>query len=256
MMKHTLLILFALSLVHSGKAQSMEELKSMKAKAEYVGTRPEDLDRMVQQLRGFTPTTSEEREALQELRRSISSSYAANNHYRPAYREYLNYLSIKEEGFRNDRQSALEAKNAALQSRLEKIDQEQQSTRETADDLETSAARYSSFRSNYKRFFSAAIIALSALFGLSLFRSGLRLRNMRSSTEESRTNLTDIHRVALLGKLSKGNREQHRNYCHSELNALRELKAKIQSSGGQGQAEVLSSIKTVEMTLEKSAAQN
>ncbi|HRU60349.1 MAG TPA: hypothetical protein P5565_02680 [Bacteroidia bacterium] len=55
-----------------------------------------------------------------------------------------------------------------------------------------------------RQFFSIALVALTALIALMLVRSGIRLNGYKQDLKASQQHLRELHRNALLGKLSRG----------------------------------------------------
>ena len=186
-------------------AQLQDELQQMQNNASSTSVKPEALDRMVNRLRDVQTNNDREEQLLMDTHKAISNGYAINNHFKPAYREFAVYLDLKEKQTEKKFSTVVNEAKHRIDEKAGKLDSEVDATRKAADELKNSAARYTNARFVYKKFFSAAIIVLSVLFGFSLFRSGLRLLNMRSETTEKRIKIVEMHRIALIGKLVAGN---------------------------------------------------
>ena len=66
------------------------------------------------------------------------------------------------------------------------------------------AQGFISNRSTFKNIYSIVIVALSMLFAASLFRSGVRIRNLGAETKKNQDILAGNHRIASLGYLGNG----------------------------------------------------
>jgi len=82
-------------------------------------------------------------------------------------------------------------------------------------------------RSSFKKIFSTIIAVLSLLFAASLFRSGIKLKELRNETATNREKLMENHRIALLGSLAAGLREAMTSNNERIESAASELLAKL-----------------------------
>ena len=166
----------------------------------------ESLDNAAIQLHYFdsvAPTPEQEAKMLVAYK-ALSSGFAANVHYKQGYNVFQKYLRLKEKILAREKAGAI----TALQNQYrmkDKADEDKviQLQNEAAQ-LNLDAEGFISKRKGFKNIFSIIIVVLSMLFAASLFRSGVKLKNLNTETKTNQEKLAENHRLASLGYLAEG----------------------------------------------------
>lgn len=206
-MSKTLLISLAILLASTGmlKAQA-PDLDRLIANITVSAPPVEALDQAAIQLHYFDsvqPTPEQEAKML-EAYKALSSGFAANVHYKQGYNVFQKYLTLKEK--------ILAREKAAVISRLQnEYQQKDKADEDKVVTLQNEVAQlnmdtegFISKRSGFKNIFSIVIVVLSMIFAASLFRSGVKLKNLNAETKANQEKLAENHRLASLGYLSEG----------------------------------------------------
>lgn len=196
-----ILLLFSIS----GSGQSLDELQKINtvAKAQYV--QPETLDQLMIRLRPFIeqPVVGQDT-LLMETFTVIANNYTANNHFKQAYTVYNQYLDYKQNYLIKEKNKAIASGNGSVGTRRDKEEAELVDLQSQVRQLEIDIDELGSKRSGFKRYFSIALITLSAILAAMLVSSGVKLNNMRSRLKQNRERMKEIHRVASIGLISQG----------------------------------------------------
>lgn len=166
----------------------------------------EALDQAAIQLHYFdsvAPTEAQEAKMLQAYK-ALSAGFAANVHYKQGYNVFQKYIALKERILARQK-AAVISKLQAEYKEKDKTDEDKViSLQNEVSQLNLDAEGFISKRSGFKNIFSIVIVVLSMLFAASLFRSGVRLRNLNAETKANQEKLLQNHRVATLGYLADG----------------------------------------------------
>jgi hypothetical protein len=196
------LFVFACCSIH---AEDIDKLKSIKARSEALYVKPETLDRLMIELRGFETSGQAQIDAvLLDTYISISSGYAANNHFKQAYEVYRKFLKHKEKFLTKNLNDQINQATASISGRKANDDKVRddlsgnlKNLTESNEDLESSVL-------SFKRNFSFALIAISSVFAIMLVGSGIKMINLRSRRRQSRDRMKSIHRLAVVGGFDEG----------------------------------------------------
>jgi hypothetical protein len=166
----------------------------------------EALDNAAIQLHYFdsiAPTPEQESKMLVAYK-ALSAGFAANVHYKQGYNVFQKYLRLKEKILATEKAAAITNLNNEYRLK-DKADEDKvvQLQNEVAQ-LNMDAEGFISKRKGFKNIFSIVIVVLSMLFAASLFRSGVKLRNLNAETKANQDKLSENHRLSSLGYLSEG----------------------------------------------------
>lgn len=198
--KHILFTTLHLLILAPVLAQNTADLSQINASAKVLYVKAEALDQLMIRLRPLEANLPAGQEGLMmDTYRTISAGYAANNHFKQAYEVYRKYLSFKEQYY-----TKVKAKD--LQSAQNSINQRKSADETAVLDLQNQVSQLQiendqliSKRSNFKKYFSAGLIALTALFASLLVGSGIKLNSYRVKLKQSRERMKEIHRMSTLG---------------------------------------------------------
>lgn len=190
-------------------AQTDEEYEPIPAEAKQE-SKTADLDRLLQNLKGLKAKNDEQKEQFMKLHKTISNGYASNGNYKIAYEEYMNYLELKEELFLKDFSETVRKAKQSYEERSIGLENSLNKARETEQDALASVQHWDTLRSVYQKFFSLGLLALTVVFSLSFVRSGVRMVNMRKETDSLRKRITGMHRLSMLGRITPGNINGHK----------------------------------------------
>jgi C4-dicarboxylate-specific signal transduction histidine kinase len=180
----------------------------------------EALDNAAIQLHYFdsiAPSPEQEAKMLVAYK-ALSAGFAANVHYKQGYNVFQKYLKLKEKILASEKASAI----TKLQNEYKEKDKADEDKvvqlQNEVSQLNMDAEGFISKRKGFKNIFSIIIVVLSMLFAASLFRSGVKLRNLNAETKANQDKLAENHRLSSLGYLAEG--------IPSTLTANKELVAK------------------------------
>ncbi|CAN5534583.1 hypothetical protein BH11BAC1_BH11BAC1_06250 [soil metagenome] len=166
----------------------------------------EALDLAAIQLHYFdsiSPDHEQEKKMLTAYK-ALSAGFAANVHYKQGYVVFQKYLTLKEKLLAREKAEVI----AKLQNdyrQNDKADEEKVvSLQNEVSQLNLDTEGFISKRSGFKNIFSIVIVVLSMLFAASLFRSGMRLKNLNTETKANQEKLAANHRLASLGYVADG----------------------------------------------------
>ena len=163
----------------------------------------EALDQAAIQLHYFdsvTPTQEQETKMLQAYK-ALSAGFAANVHYKQGYNVFQKYLNLKEKILAREKAGVIaRLQNEYLQKDKADEDSVVNLQREVSQ-LNMDTEALISRRSGFKNIFSIIIVVLTIIFAASLFRSGVRLKNLNAETKANQEKLAANHRLAALGYL-------------------------------------------------------
>ncbi|MEO8085441.1 MAG: hypothetical protein ABI763_01400 [Bacteroidota bacterium] len=166
----------------------------------------EALDLAAIQLHYFdsiSPGQEEEKKMLIAYK-ALSAGFAANVHYKQGYNVFQKYLALKEKILAREKAEEI-TKLQNDYSQKDKADEDKVvSLQNEVSQLNLDTEGFISKRSGFKNIFSIVIVVLSMLFAASLFRSGMRLKNLNSETKANQEKLAENHRLASLGYLADG----------------------------------------------------
>jgi C4-dicarboxylate-specific signal transduction histidine kinase len=166
----------------------------------------EALDNAAIQLHYFdsiAPTPEQEAKMLTAYK-ALSAGFAANVHYKHGYNVFEKYLNLKEKVLARKKTTAItnlqneyKQKDKADEDNVVKLQNE-------VAQLNLDAEGFISKRKGFKNIFSVIIVVLSMVFAASLFRSGVRLKNLNAETKANQDKLAENHRLSSLGYLADG----------------------------------------------------
>lgn len=207
LMNKRLHIFFAgllLLIVNTVAGQSAEDLQQINTAAKVIYVKAETLDQLMIRLRPLEANLPAGQEMLMmDTYRTIASGYASNNHFKQAYQVYNRYIAFKENFYRKEKANTLQAANNSIQQRKSADESSVMELQNQVSQLQIENDQLISRRSNFKKYFSAALIALTALFASLLVGSGIKLNNIRVKLKQSRERMKEIHRIATVGAFSK-----------------------------------------------------
>ncbi len=213
----------------SGAGQSLDELQKINvaAKAQYI--QPETLDQLMIRLRPFVeqPVTGQD-SLLMETFTIIANNYTSNNHFKQAYTVYNQYLDYKQNYLIKEKNKAIITANTSVGTRRDKEEVELVDLQNKVHQLEIDIEELGAKRSGFKRYFSIALITLSAIFAAMLVSSGVKLNNMRSRLKQNRERMKEIHRVASIGSIAKGITSGLKTSMNSLTEAITSLIGQLQ----------------------------
>ena len=238
MRKNVILILpLFLTMMVSAEAQ-VPDLDRLIANITVAAPPVEALDQAAVQLHYFdsiAPTAEEEKKMLTAYK-ALSAGFAANVHYKQGYNVFLKYLNLKEKILAREKAGII----AGLQQEYHQKDKADEdkvvNLQNESSQLNMDAEGFISKRSGFKNIYSIIIVILSMLFAASLFRSGVKLRNLNAETKANQEKLSENHRVAALGYLAQGIPEA----LKSNLEYVGEAAAEAAQLAGKGNAAALS----------------
>ena len=166
----------------------------------------EALDQAAIQLHYFdsvSPTAEQEAKMLVAFK-ALSNGFAANVHYKQGYNVFQKYLTLKEKILAREKAQVI-SKLQGEYAQKDKADEDKVvSLQNEVAQLDLDTDGFLSKRSGFKNIFSIIIVILSMLFAASLFRSGMKLKNLNTETKENQEKLLENHRIASLGYLADG----------------------------------------------------
>jgi C4-dicarboxylate-specific signal transduction histidine kinase len=166
----------------------------------------EALDNAAIQLHYFdsvTPTPDQEAKMLIAYK-ALSAGFAANVHYKQGYNVFQKYLLLKEKILAREKAAVI----TSLQNEYRQKDKADEDNvvrlQNEVAQLNLDAEGFISKRKGFKNIFSIVIVVLSMLFAASLFRSGVKLKNLNAETKTNHDKLAENHRLASIGYLADG----------------------------------------------------
>lgn len=197
-----LLLLLPLQVLFSQEATNLQQINSA-AKTQYV--KPETLDQLLIRLRPLVENVPAGQEMLlMDTYRTIAGQYAVNNHFKQAYEVYQKYIAYKESYYSVEKGKALEAARQSVKQRNDADEIAAMDLHNQVQQLQIENDQLISKRANFKKYFSAGLIALTALFASILVGSGLKLNSIRVQLRQSRDRMKELHRISLLGACADG----------------------------------------------------
>ena len=166
----------------------------------------EALDNAAIQLHYFdsvVPTPEQEVKML-EAYKALSAGFAANVHYKQGYNVFQKYLRLKEKILARQKAEVITKLQNEYQQKDKADEDKVVSLQNEVAQLNMDTENFISKRSGFKNIFSIVIVVLSMLFAGSLFRSGVRLKNLNTETKENQAKLAENHRLSSLGILAPG----------------------------------------------------
>lgn len=189
----------------SGFGQDPAGLASITQSARNPYIKPEALDQLMIRLRPYVPGSNGiQPDSLYQAYRLIANGYALNNHFRQAYDCYRHYLDLKEAALGKARRDSLHKRQEAIQARVKDEEGQVIEGNNQVQNLHIEIDQQTSRHAFMRQFFSIALVALTALIALMLVRSGMKLSGYKNELKASQQQLRELHRRALLGKLSRG----------------------------------------------------
>ncbi|MBL0257741.1 MAG: hypothetical protein IPQ03_09520 [Bacteroidetes bacterium] len=202
--KLILIYFFLISLATGLQGQSPADLQQINAGAKVIYVKPESLDQLLIRLRPLESNLPSGQESLMmDTYRTIANQYALNNHYKQAYEVYVRYIRFKENFYRKEKASALNAAQSTITKRKDADETAVMDLQNQVSQLQIENDQLISKRSNFKKYFSAGLIALTALFASLLVGSGIKLNTIRVKLKQSRERMKEIHRISTIGACSK-----------------------------------------------------
>ena len=186
------------------KAQTMEELQSIKSKSQLQFVKPETLDQLMIAIRGFeTEPVRNQDTLLLETYKSISSAYMINNHFKQAYEVFNKYIKRKEAMLSADKKILINKAVNTFNAKQLSDEKEEKALQTTLNQLKDDNESLTSKRLSFKRNFSLALIFLTSVFAIMLVSAGIKSMSIRSKLAQSRNKMRNIHRQAVIGNFSK-----------------------------------------------------
>ncbi|MBP6009419.1 MAG: hypothetical protein ACO1G7_01215 [Bacteroidota bacterium] len=201
-------LFFSVSLLSGALAawgQGSTNLASILQAARNPYIKPEALDQLMIRLRSLEPgKDGVQPDSLFLAYRLVADGYALNNHFRQAYDCYNRYIGIKETMLGQARRDSIRARQEAIRGRVKQEEGQVIESNNLVQNLQIEIDQQTSRHAFMRQFFSIALVALTALIALMLVRSGIRLNGYKQDLKASQQHLRELHRNALLGKLSRG----------------------------------------------------
>jgi hypothetical protein len=217
-------VVFLLQFSLAGMSQDTGSLAPILQAARNPYIKPEALDQLMIRLRSIAPgENGVQPDSLFLAYRLVANGYALNNHFRQAYDCYRNYLAIKESTLAKARKDSLIGRQQAISLRVKKEEEQVLEGNNLVQNLQIDIDQQTSRHAFMRQFFSIGLVALTALVALMLVRSSMRLNGYKNHLKESRRQLRELHRKALLGKLSRGiyaTRVERRSAIAAQCNDL------------------------------------
>ena len=166
----------------------------------------EALDNAAIQLHYFdsvNPTPEQEKKML-EAYKALSAGFAANVHYKQGYNVFQKYLTLKEKILAREKAAVISKLQSEYQQKDKADEDKVVSLQNEVAQLNMDTEGFISKRKGFKNIFSIVIVVLSMIFAASLFRSGVKLKNLNAETKANQEKLAENHRLASLGYLSGG----------------------------------------------------
>jgi C4-dicarboxylate-specific signal transduction histidine kinase len=166
----------------------------------------EALDQAAIQLHYFdsvAPTPEQETKMLVAYK-ALSAGFAANVHYKQGYNVFQKYLNLKEKILAREKATVIANLQKEYQQKDKADEDKVVSLQNEVAQLNMDTEGFISKRRGFKNIFSIVIVVLSMIFAASLFRSGVKLKNLNSETKNNQEKLAENHRLASLGYLSPG----------------------------------------------------
>lgn len=223
-----LLMMILLSGIQNINAQSIEELQVVTTKVKDPFVKPEFLDRLMIGLRQYeTSPVPGQDTLLMDIYKTISASYATNNHFKQALEVFNRYLSYKEKMLSNLKvQSVQKAMNSVF-LKQQNDDNQQISLQNQLRQLQLDNEALESKRSSFKRNFSFFLIILSSIFAVMLVGVGIRMISLRSKLRQSQDRLKKIHSLSVLGNFEPGIRSSMRTSVLKIENDVKNLQTDL-----------------------------
>ena len=200
-----LVVIMLFSGTLASRGQGSVNLASITQAARNPYIKPEALDQLMIRLRSLEPgKDGVQPDSLFLAYRLVADGYALNNHFRQAYDCYNRYLGIKESMLGQARRDSIRARQEDIRGRVKREEGQVIEGNNLVQNLQIEIDQQSSRHSFMRQFFSIALVALTALIALMLVRSGIRLNGYKQDLKASQQHLRELHRNALLGKLSRG----------------------------------------------------
>lgn len=216
------------------KSQTAEELQQINTGAKVIYVKAESLDQLMIRLRPFENNLPAGQESLMmDTYRTIANGYAVNNHFKQAYEVYKRYLSFKENYYLKIKSDAIQSAQASIHTRKDADEKLVMDLQNQVSQLQIENDQLISKRSNFKKYFSAGLIALSALFASLLVGSGIKLNSIRVKLKQSRERMKEIHRIAALGAAPNvfSNTLSHLNQISTDAQEISSAVKELQPAG-------------------------
>ena len=249
-LRYCVLLIALLPLRSIAETADSTDLNHLNEMAKAPNLPPEQLDRIMSKLRPIAehPNPSQEK-LLLETYRTVATQYGANNHFKQAYQVFQSYLELKEHASLEEKNRALEDAQRSVADRRKKDDDAILSVQSKVGQLRTDNESLESHRVTFKRFFSFAVIGLSALFAAMLVSSGLKINSLRTSLAQSRKKILEMNRKATLGRMADGIRKSLKLSVMEMKRTIEELKSLFQKAGTSVDQEVQKQTDKVGKTL-------
>ncbi len=206
MKKYSIIVLICLCFFSGATLAQAPDLDKIVSTIKVAAPPVESLDQAAIQLHYFdsVPPTQEQEVKLLEAFKALSNGFAANVHYKQGYTVFQKYLSLKEKILVRQKTEVITKLETEYQQKDKSDEDKAVSLQSAVQQLNLDTEGYISKRSGFKNAFSIIIVILSMLFAASLFRSGVRLKNLRNETKTNQNKLEENHRIATLGYLEEG----------------------------------------------------
>jgi len=236
MKKTSFLLLLFLSISVIALAQA-PDLDRLIANITVAAPPVEALDNAAIQLHYFDsvePTPEQETKMLTAYK-ALSAGFAANVHYKQGYNVFQKYLRLKEKILAREKAAAITALQNEYHMKDKADEDKVVQLQNEVGQLNMDAEGFISKRKGFKNIFSIIIVILSMLFAASLFRSGVKLKNLNAETKSNQDKLAENHRLSSLGYLSEG----IPSALKSNKQHIRDTAMKAKQIASKGQAEGL-----------------
>jgi len=148
--------------------------------------------------------TQDQRQKMIEIYKAIANGFGVNFHFKQGYIAYQKLLTLKEKKLSVEKAAAIEQEKKQYEQQNNNDEQQVANLQATQQQLTHDIDSLISKRKSFKSIFSIIIAVLSLLFATSLFRSGIKLKDLKNETTANRQKLIVNHRIALLGSLAAG----------------------------------------------------
>jgi hypothetical protein len=228
-MKKLFLIVLTCLLSVFAFAQEMPNVDDLLRMAKEKYPQVDTLDKISIKLHYFEDhlPSPEQMQKMIEIYKAIANGFAVNFHFKQGYIAYQKSLALKEKKLAAEKAAAITQQNKQYEQQNSNDEQQVANLQATQQQLSHDIDSLISKRKSFKSIFSIIIAVLSLLFAASLFKSGIKLKDLKNETTANRDKLMQNHRIALLGSLATGVRQTMISNNEKVKAAVSELLAKL-----------------------------
>jgi|GEM_PF-6012760 len=244
-MKKIIYIILILSVIPAMAQQDLQQLLG-EVKNPYM--KIDEIDAVVRNLKRIPANglDTAQQKILFESYRLAAERYAGNNHFKQAYMLYDEYLGIKEKALAAEKAKLISATVSGNNEKQQHTIDAVKTLKAELDILEKNENQLQARSNNFIRNISLLVILLAVIFVLLFLRISWKLRKVKESLQENRTQLMGMEKAALIGRLHEQiekSSDKQLAMISSEITSIQALVKQTESSLTREQMPVFKKIK-------------